>query len=426
MPRPRSDSAALEASAEARDTELVAALFCARARGAWALKQHALAHNLLGRASDAAARVPAAVAAAALERVAGVYLDCGRALLANAEDAAGGGGVPLLQAAHERAAAAHAAAPGTPSALRLLFKALQCLAVAHLKAGAHDDALTCARALAALAASDAAVDATAAAVAGRAAQFLCINALCGLGRADEAAEHLAAAAGDAAAATELLAEAATAVLRAGRADAAAAVASLLAAGGAGCQSAALRFRAAALADDAGRAAAMKLLDAPGAAAALKGETGGTAAGAEGAATHKRLLHLQALLWNSATQLFEAKDCACPCAACVRCMRALRHCARLAVSQTRVRASCSPPPPPMCWPATRTARAPRAPRACACWRCASPPRRSATSRWRMSWRRAMLAPAARPRTRPCRPSSCSSSARACSGAAQRVCVDTLPS
>jgi hypothetical protein len=323
-----SDSAALEHSAEARDAELCAALLCARARCAWALKQHTLARGLLARASDAAARVaagaPGAAAAAASERLANVYFECGRALL-GADDTAASA-APLLQAAHEHASAAHAAAGGvgTGSTARLCFKTLQCLAVAHLKAGAHELALNCARTLATQAAAvatptpAAAGDApgpsatapsglaAAAATAARAAQFLCINALCGLRRLEEAVDALTTVADDAAAcasSADLLCDSAACVLRAGRPDAAAAaVGALLAAAPSAAAAPALRFLEAALSDVDARPAALALLSSEAAATALKGDGSGGAA-------RKRLAHLQALLWNGATTLFEAKDCA---------------------------------------------------------------------------------------------------------------------
>jgi hypothetical protein len=313
--RPRSDSAALERSGEARDKELCAALFCARARCAWSLKQRGLAHTLLSRASDATARLAdgasAAAAAAAAERMSAVFFDCGRSLL-SADDA---GAVQLLQSAYEHAAAAHAAASGSAATCRLYYKTLQCLAVAHLKGNAHELALNAARTLAAEAAAlpaGAASAAAAASVAGRAAQFLCINALCGLGRLDEACEHLAAIAADAdvcASSAELLSESATCLMRAGRADAgAAAITALLTAAPEGGVAAALRFVELALADAATWPAALTLLTAPAAAAALKGDAGSS--GADGdVAARKRLAHLQAILWNSATTLFESKECA---------------------------------------------------------------------------------------------------------------------
>jgi hypothetical protein len=333
-----SDSAALEHSAEARDAELCASLLCVRARCAWALKQHTLARSLLGRASDAAARVaavsPGAAAAAAAERLATVYFECGRALL-GADDTAASA-APLLQAAHEHASAAHAAASGAgagaAAAARLCFKTLQCLAVAHLKAGAHELALNCARTLATQAASLAPPPpntpaegeppappsglAAAAATAARAAQFLCINALCGLRRVDEAVDALAAVADSAASAAassaDLLCDSAACVLRAGRPDAAAsAVGALMAAAPAAGAAPALRFLEAALSDADSRPAALALLSSEAAAAALKGDGS--------APSRKRLAHLQALLWNGATALFEAKDCACLC-----CMLRTRH------------------------------------------------------------------------------------------------------
>jgi hypothetical protein len=240
-----------------------------------------------------------------------VFFDCGRSLL-SADDT---GAVQLLQSAYEHAAAAHAAASGSAATCRLYYKTLQCLAVAHLKGNAHELALNAARTLAAEAAAlpaGASSAAAAASVAGRAAQFLCINALCGLGRLDEACEHLAAIAADAdvcASSAELLSESATCLMRAGRADAgAAAITALLTAAPEGGVAAALRFVELALADAATRPAALKLLTAPAAAAALKGDAGGSGAD-DDVAARKRLAHLQAILWNSATTLFESKECA---------------------------------------------------------------------------------------------------------------------
>ena len=239
--------------------------------------------------------------AAASERLASVHFDLARACLAADDSTAA---VQLLQTAATHAAAARAT--GVPTAARLHLKTLQCLAVAHLKAGSHASALNCARVLAETATAAPAGDGgrnAAAASAGRAARFLCINALCGLCRVEEAVEMLAAAASDADGASELFAESAISVMRAGRADAAtAAIRALLAAGSAHAH-ATVRFFESALADEHARSAALELLAVPDVAGVLKGEPGGD----------KRTLHLQALLWNTATQQFESKNCAC-----VRC------------------------------------------------------------------------------------------------------------
>lgn len=245
------------------------------------------------------------MAAAASERLAGVHFDLARSCL-TADD--GASAAQLLQAAVMHAAAARAT--GVLSAARLHLKALQCLAVAHLKAGSHASALNCARVLAEHAATASAGDGgigPAAASAGRAARFLCINALCGLSRVEEAVEMLAAAADNADGAAELYAESAISVMRAGRPDAAtSAIGNLLAAGGTHAH-AAVRFFEAALGDEHGRVPALALLAVPDVAAVLK----------DGADGDKRTLHLQALLWNTATQQFEAKNCAHCWLACLR-------------------------------------------------------------------------------------------------------------
>ena len=277
-----------------RDKELCLLLFCARTRCAWSLKQPEQARALLERAADAAMRLcagaPAAVVAAASERLAAVHFDLARACLAADNNASA---VQLLQSAATHAAAARAT--GVPSAARLHLKTLQCLAVAHLKSGSHASALNCARVLAEQAAASPGEGASAS----RAARFLCINALCGLCRVDEAVEMLAAATADADGAADLFAESAITVMRAGRADAAtAAVGSLLASGSSHAQGT-VRFFEAALADEHGRSAALTLLATPSVAATIKGGPGGD----------KRTLHLQALLWNTAAQQFDLKNCA---------------------------------------------------------------------------------------------------------------------
>jgi len=273
-----------------------------RARCAWSQKQPEQARALLERAADAAARLcagaPAAVVAAASERLASVHFDLARACLATDDGSAFA--VQLLQTAVMHAAAARAT--GLPAAARLHLKTLQCLAVAHLKAGSHASALNCARLLAEHAAASPAGDGGNNAVAesaGRAARFLCINAMCGLCRVEEAVEMLAAASGDADVAADLFAESAISVMRAGRADAASAAISALLAAGASHAQASVRFFEAALVDEHGRSAALALLAVPDVASVLKGGPGGD----------KRTLHLQALLWNSATQQFESKNCA---------------------------------------------------------------------------------------------------------------------
>ena len=291
----RSDCDALAESATARDKELCLLLFCARARCAWSLKQPEQARALLERAADAAMRLcagaPAALVAAASEQLASVHFDLARACLAADDNASA---VQLLQSAATHAASARAT--GVPSAARLQLKTLQCLAVAHLKSGSHASALNCARVLTEHAAASPAGEGAAAS---RAARFLCINALCGLCRVDEAVDMLAAATTDADGAGDLFAESAITIMRAGRADAAAAAISALLASGSSHAPGTVRFFEAALADEHGHSAALALLATANVAGVLKGGPGGD----------KRTLHLQALLWNTATQQFEAKNCA---------------------------------------------------------------------------------------------------------------------
>lgn len=289
----RSDCDALAESANPRDKELLLQLFCASTRCAWSLKQPEQARALLERAADAAMRLcagaPAAVVAAASERLASVHFDLARACLAEGNNASA---VQFLQSAATHAATARAT--GVPSAARLHLKTLQCLAVAHLKTGSHASALNCARVL-----TEQAATSPEGAAASRAARFLCINALCGLCRVDEAAEMLAAATADAVDATDLFAESAITVMRAGRADAAAAAVSALLASGSSHAQGSMRFFEAALADEHGRSPALALLATPSVAGVIKGGPDGD----------KRTLHLQALLWNAATQQFDSKNCA---------------------------------------------------------------------------------------------------------------------
>ena len=234
---------------------------------------------------------PAAVVAAASERLASVHFDLARACLAADNNASA---VQLLQSAATHAAAARAT--GVTSAARLHLKTLQCLAVAHLKSGSHASALNCARVLAEQAATSPVGEGAAA---NCAARFLCINALCGLCRVDEAAEMLAAATADVDGAADLFAESAITVMRAGRADAATAAVSALLSSGSSHAQASVRFFEAALAEEHGRSAALALLATSSVAGVIKGSPGGD----------KRTLHLQALLWNAATQQFDSKNCA---------------------------------------------------------------------------------------------------------------------
>lgn len=284
-----------------KDADLCGSLFCSRARCAWALGQQALACNLLEKASAALARC---ASAAASERLAATNFDLGRSLLADDDASAA---VPLLLSAVSTSTAARAqqATAGAFDA-RLHYKVLQCLAVAHLKAGSPELALTCARQLA----SDAkAGGQAAAAAAARTAPFLAVNALCGCGRLDEAEEALGEGAeGAQGAHAELVLDSCACLVKAGRPAAAAAALLTLIKAAPQRTDAALRFLELILSGDAAcRQAALRLLEAPACVEALKASAAAERRGEGAGEARKKLAHALALVWNAAAALFEQKE-----------------------------------------------------------------------------------------------------------------------
>lgn len=263
---------------------------------------------------------PPAMCADLASRLASAHIDLGREMLVNNNAS---GAVPLLLAAVGVTSAVKAA-PEVWAAFdgRLHYKALRCLAIAHLKACNYDLALTCARTLAADA--DAEVQpqgpvATAAAGAAQTAPFLAITALCGSSRLDEAEERLMSVCSDAVALgsmptlVDLILDSIGHIVKGGRPQAAAAAVMAILRAAPHRSDAAVRFLDMTLGDsgqqsialsDVARQAATTLLQEPECVAALKTAAEGDPAGG---AARQTLAHCLAVVWNAATGLFERKQ-----------------------------------------------------------------------------------------------------------------------
>ena len=252
-------------------------------------------------------------------RLAAAHIDLGRKMLVS-DNASGA--VPLLLSAVGVTSAVKAA-PEVWATFdgRLHYKALRCLAIAHIKAGNHDLALTCARTLTADAASEAQAQgpvAAAAAAAAQTAPFLAITALCGSNRLDEAEERLMSACSDVAALgstptlVDLVLDAVGHVVKGGRPQAAAAAVISILRAAQHRSDAVVQFLSMTLGDtgqpgaasDIARQAATTLLQAPECVAALKTAAEGDS---PGGAARQALSYFLAVVWNAATGLFESKQ-----------------------------------------------------------------------------------------------------------------------
>lgn len=304
------------------DGELCLSLSCARARCAWSLQQHALATSSLEKAADILRAVqgsaPPATCADLAARLASSYIDLACTLLADDADSASS--VPLLLSA----VGVTAAARSTPAVWqqfdgRLHFKALRCLAVAHLKTSNPDLALTCARTMAADAsalgqATDTVRDAAAAAL--QTAPFITIMSLCALGRLDEAEERLASVCRDSSASmasspvlVNFIIDAISHVIKGGRPQAAAAAVVAVLKAVPDRTDAVVRFLDLTLGDgkpsgDVARDSALALLQSPECVAALKTKAQNETAGGP---ARQALSHSIAVMWNAATTDFEKKS-----------------------------------------------------------------------------------------------------------------------